>query len=138
MVEPIWLTVEDIDELARMVSDAFPGHFVECYPHKRNDLEAATYRARNRYDYDEQRDLTALAAEYAYGIGKAHAFADGNKRICFLAARVFLELNQLRLTEPEAGFFAQPIKDLMANEIDTAQLAALFAANVVWIDDDEH
>ena len=30
---------------------------------------------------------------YAYGIGKAHAFVDGNKRTAFVTAATFLRLN---------------------------------------------
>lgn len=136
MAEPFWLTVADIDLIVRKVGINYPGHFIEAYPQKRNDLEAAVHRPWHKCMYGGEQDLTVLAAEYIYAIGKAHAFSDGNKRVAFLAAKAFLELNYLRLTEPEEGFFAQPIKDLMANEIDTARLAALLAANVAWIDDD--
>ena len=38
-----------------------------------------------------------LAASYAIGLAKNHAFVDGNKRTAFLAAGVFLHLNGYRL-----------------------------------------
>ena len=37
--------------------------------------------------------LPELAAAYAYGIAKAHAFVDGNKRTAFVTALTFLRLN---------------------------------------------
>ena len=38
-------------------------------------------------------DHAALAAAHAFGIAKAHAFVDGNKRTAFVAALTFLRLN---------------------------------------------
>lgn len=136
MAEPIWLTLDDIDWLVKVVGEQYPEHFIQPYPHKRNDLAAGVNRPQEKWRYGEEEDMTVLAAEYAYGVGKAHAFADGNKRICFLAAIVFLERNFVRLVEPEPGFFAQPIIDLMADRITTKQLARLLAAHGEWIDTD--
>jgi death-on-curing protein len=42
-----------------------------------------------------------LAAAYAFGLVKAHAFDDGNKRIAFLAAVIFLGLNGVDLVAEE-------------------------------------
>lgn len=42
-------------------------------------------------------DLCALAAAYAYGIAKNHPFLDGNKRTAFVAYRLFLRWNGLKL-----------------------------------------
>ena len=48
--------------------------------------------------------MAALAAAYAYGIAKNHPFNDGNKRLAFICAYVFLGLNgiQITMTEMEA------------------------------------
>jgi death-on-curing protein len=40
-----------------------------------------------------QPDIFALAASYAYGLAKNHAFVDGNKRIAHMAYRLFLAKN---------------------------------------------
>ena len=40
-------------------------------------------------------DLFDLAAAYGHGLVKNHPFIDGNKRIGFMAATLFLELNGL-------------------------------------------
>jgi death on curing protein len=66
-------------------------------------LESALARPVNVWGYDEGVDLAALAAEYGYGLAKNHAFLDGNKRIAFVAANVFLLLNgfEIDASEPE-------------------------------------
>lgn len=43
-------------------------------------------------------DFADLAASYAIGLAKNHAFVDGNKRAAFLAAGLFLHLNGYRLS----------------------------------------
>lgn len=134
MIEPTWLTLQDIDVIVRAIEAEFPGHFIELYPHKIGDLEAGLYRARNKWAFEGQNDLMVLAAEHAFGIGKAHAFGDGNKRVCFLAASLFLQHNGVDLVEPEPRFFSQPIKGLMANLITVDQLAGLFEQHAELID----
>jgi death-on-curing protein len=42
---------------------------------------------------DPPPDIAALAAAYAFGIAKNHAFVDGNKRTSYVVARTFLVLN---------------------------------------------
>ena len=44
-----------------------------------------------------------MAASYAFGLSTAHSFSDGNKRIAFLTAVIFLGLNgkELDATEPD-------------------------------------
>lgn len=56
-------------------------------------LESALARARQRWTYEDGSDLPRLAADYVFGICTNHPFRDGNKRISFLAAAVFLGLN---------------------------------------------
>ena len=55
-------------------------------------LEAACARPTNKHSYGEE-NVFALAAAYAYGIAKAHAFVDGNKRTAFVTAVAFLRMN---------------------------------------------
>ena len=67
-----------------------------------NALEAALARPRQEWNYSQDVDLATLAAAYAFGLTKAHAFADGNKRISFLAAMIFLGLNGKELDASES------------------------------------
>lgn len=56
-------------------------------------LESALARPRNLVAYAEDSDLAKLPAAYAFGLTKNHPFVDGNKRIAFTAAVLFLRLN---------------------------------------------
>jgi death on curing protein len=61
-------------------------------------LDSALARPRNQFAYRKKCDLADLAAAYAFGLSQNHPFRDGNKRIAFLAAGLFLELNGIELT----------------------------------------
>ena len=78
-----------------------------------NGLEAALARAQQRWHYEPDSDLATLAAAYAFGLAKAHAFNDGNKRTAFLTTVIFLGLNR---------------KDLDATEIEVVQAMTALAA----------
>jgi death-on-curing protein len=66
-------------------------------------LDSALARPLNLAAFEEP-DIAALAASYAVGLAKNHAFVDGNKRAAFLGMGLFLYLNGSRLTasQPDA------------------------------------
>ena len=66
-----------------------------------NALESALARARQRWAHEPEPNLARLAADYAFGISRNHPFRDGNKRIAFLTAVIFLGLNGLTFVAPE-------------------------------------
>lgn len=59
-------------------------------------LESALARPHQLLAYGDP-DLAALAASYAFGLARNHAFVDGNMRAAFLATGLFLGLNGHRL-----------------------------------------
>ena len=75
-----------------------------------NALESGLARARQRWTFDPDSDLPRLAAGYVFGICTGHPFRDGNKRISFLAAVVFLGLNGFDLVAPDE----EVVKKIMA------------------------
>lgn len=91
-------------------------------------LESALAAAQNRYFYEEA-DLATCAATYAYHLSQAHAFIDGNKRIAWAIAILFLEMNGIILTvpEPEAEEFCLSIA---ASQITRDEVERRFAQ---WI-----
>ncbi len=93
-------------------------------------LEAALARPRQKWHYDPNVDLATLAAAYAFGLAKAHAFNDGNKRIAFLTAVVFLGLNgrDLAADEPEV---VQAMTALAAGTLSEAQMGTWLRERVV-------
>lgn len=92
-------------------------------------LESALARPRNAWAYGED-DRAALAAAYAYGIVRNHAFVDGNKRTGWVMARLFLALNgvAIRFTAPEA---IAVVMLLAAGDMDETTLAGWFRERVV-------
>lgn len=85
-------------------------------------LEMGCSRALNRAAY-EDADVFAIAAAYAYGITKAHAFVDGNKRTAFVAAFTFLRLNGIAI-RPEPGTGVRMMEDLAADHVSEDDFAA--------------
>ncbi len=62
-------------------------------------LDSALGRPRNRFAYEDPTpSIPALAASYAFGIARNHAFIDGNKRTAYVVCRTFLLLNGFDLT----------------------------------------
>lgn len=59
-------------------------------------LESALTRPQNLHAYGDT-DVFQLAASYAEGIARNHAFVDGNKRTAFFVASDFLEQNGYEL-----------------------------------------
>ena len=62
-------------------------------------LEAAVARPLNKWQYGTT-DLFDLAAAYAFGIAKAHAFVDGNKRTALVSSLTFLLANGQHVLRP--------------------------------------
>jgi death-on-curing protein len=86
-------------------------------------FESALARPQNLHAYERVTGISRLAASYAFGLAKNHAFTDGNKRIAFIAAALFLRLNGMRLvvgqTEAALTFFS-----LAAGSLSEEELAA--------------
>lgn len=87
-----------------------------------NAIEAALARPRQRWAYEPESDLARLAAAYAFGIGTGHPFRDGNKRISFLAAVVFLGLNGFDVEAPEDEVVERMLA-LASGELDEEAVA---------------
>jgi death-on-curing protein len=94
-----------------------------------NGLEAALARPRQKWHYEPDTDLASLAAAYAFGLAKAHAFNDGNKRMSFLAAVIFLGLNGKDLDATEAEV-VQAMTALAAGSLTEPALATWIRARL--------
>ncbi|MCX6964609.1 MAG: type II toxin-antitoxin system death-on-curing family toxin [Verrucomicrobia bacterium] len=92
-------------------------------------LDSAINKPKNLIAYG-QPTVFELAASYATGLVKNHPFLDGNKRIGFMAAYVFLGANgwSLEATEEEAVL---ETLELAAGERTEADYAAWLARNSV-------
>ena len=87
-------------------------------------LESALGRPPNRWHYegDTGLDVFDLAAAYAFGLAKAHAFHDGNKRTAWAAAATFLALNS-RTIRPRVSDAIVQIVRLTVGGVTEAEFA---------------
>ena len=84
-------------------------------------LESALARPQNLVAYGEVVTTERLAALYAVGVAKAHAFIDGNKRIAFAVMVAFLKAHGRRLDATESDA-TQIMLDVAASVISEAEL----------------
>jgi death on curing protein len=84
-------------------------------------LQSALARPQNTAAYGAP-DVADLAAEYAFGIARNHAFIDGNKRTAYVAGELFLALNGYALTATDADAVLTFLA-LAAGEMTCEQLA---------------
>ncbi|KAA5805534.1 type II toxin-antitoxin system death-on-curing family toxin [Alkalicaulis satelles] len=75
-------------------------------------------------------DAAALAAAYAYGLVKNHGFVDGNKRIAWIAARLFLADNGFRLRFEPADA-VRLMEGLAGGQVTQDELASWFRDRLV-------
>jgi death-on-curing protein len=116
--EPSWLTYDQILAVHSQLLRRFGGA-----PGLRDEgmLRSALQRPVSKWHY-EQADLASLAAAYAFGLAKNHAFADGNKRIAFMAMMLFLRKNGVRFAPDQAQATTITI-GLAAGEVSEQSLA---------------
>jgi death-on-curing protein len=89
-----------------------------------NALESALQRAENKATYGDP-DVFDLAAAYAFGLARNHAFVDGNKRTAIVTAMLFLQLNGWRCTADNGRIYEFTMA-LAAGAIDEAGATAFF------------
>jgi len=118
MSEPVWVTQDVVIAIhERLLAD----HGGPSGIRDPGLLESALARAQQIHAYDDP-DLAALAAAHAAGIIRNHPFLDGNKRVGFMAAYIFLARSGLDLTATEASA-TQAVLDLAAGELTDYQFA---------------
>ena len=91
-------------------------------------LESALARAENFFAYGEH-DVCALAAAYAEGIARNHAFVDGNKRTAYSVAGLFLYLNGLELNITSTDADIKLFEDVASGIVSGEQLAEFYRKN---------
>jgi death-on-curing protein len=96
VTEPVWLGVDLILDVHAEQLALFGG---ADGLRDRGLLESALARPLNKHAYGWE-DLAELAAAYAFGLARNHAFVDGNKRVAFASIIVFLGLNGIDFDVP--------------------------------------
>ena len=90
-------------------------------------LDSALERPENLFACGKPT-LCDLAASYAFGLVKNHPFIDGNKRIGFATAALFLDLNGLYPVAPEVEVVLRTLA-LAAGETTETEYAEWLKAN---------
>ena len=126
MTEPEFLETDVVvflhDQLLREYGGA---HGVQ----KDDLLQSALSRPLNRLAYSEAGtvDLFDLAAAYAFGLVKNHAFTDANKRTAWAVTALFLKVNGAIFTAPTPEII-ETVVQLAAGQVDEAAFAAWLRA----------
>lgn len=94
-------------------------------------LASALARPEQLAHYGEP-DVADLAAAYAFGLARNHPFADGNKRVAFLALGLCLRLNGHRLIASQSDA-TQIVLSLAEGELSEDALAAWVRENMAVI-----
>jgi len=125
-VEPEWIDEQDTIAIhRRQIADHGGSEGVRDM----GLLQSALARPQNAFHYNRVVSLTKLAACYAFGIAKNHAFVDGNKRTALVVSLTFLRVNgyKLRSTQEEnyLAFYA-----LAEGRLSEEELAAWMESRV--------
>ncbi len=117
IVEPVWLTYDQVVAVHSRQLRRFGGA-----PGLRDEglLHSALERPLNKWSY-EQADLATMAAAYAFGLAKNHAFVDGNKRVAFMTMMIFLRKNNVAFAPSQADATAI-VMALAAGEVSEDSL----------------
>ena len=129
--EPTWL---DRPILEALHADQVLGHGGSLGIRDEGLLESALARPQQKWHYEAQADLAALAAAYAFGIAKNHPFIDANKRAALVAAYTFLAINDFDLEAPETEALSM-ILGLADGSIPEEDLASWIRSHLIpWVD----
>ena len=124
MKEPQWVLRETVLALQERLLAEFGGLSGVRDP---GLLDSALARSRQLFAY-RKPSLFDLAAAYAFGLVRNHPFLDGNKRIGFTTAIIFLELNGYRFTASEVEAMVKTLA-LAARAVDEASYAVWLKEN---------
>jgi death-on-curing protein len=94
-------------------------------------LAAAAARPRmTLFGDDAYPDVWSKAAAMLQSLVKSHPLVDGNQRLGWLATAVFLELNDVAVTEVDNDTVYRFVIDVASGNRDVEQLASMLAALV--------
>jgi death on curing protein len=124
-IEPVWLDAE----VALAIHDRQLAEHGGCTGVRAPDvLESALACPVNQWHCGEE-DVCAFVAAYAFGVARNHPFVDGKKRTAWVLARLFLALNDVRISfSPDDAI--RPVLALAAGELSEDELADWFRTHL--------
>jgi death-on-curing protein len=124
MKTPVWVLRETVLTLHEQAVAEFGG---ETGIRDEGLLDSALSKPENLFAYGKAT-IFDLAASYGFGLVMNHPFFDGNKRVGFVVAVVFLELNGFRFRATEADAAVRTLA-LASGEMSEAEYAAWLKTN---------
>jgi death-on-curing protein len=122
--QPVWILRETVLAIQEELLGQFGGLAGIRDKHM---LDSALARPQHLFA-NGKPSVFELAASYGFGLVKNHPFVDGNKRIGFTMAVLFLELNGCRFRAAEADAAVQSLA-FAAGEVSEAAYAEWRNAN---------
>jgi death-on-curing protein len=93
-------------------------------------LDSALAKPLNVLAYADEPDIFRLAASYAFGIARNHAFVDGNKRTALVVSITFLDRNGWDIAAPKEEVYFTFLH-LAEGSLSEDQLAEWFRAHAI-------
>lgn len=90
MTEPRWISKQGV---LAMHNEQLAEHGGPSGVRDESLLDSALAKPHNVFAYSDDPDIFHLAASYAFGLARNHAFLDGNKRTALVVSVTFLFLN---------------------------------------------
>lgn len=98
MDEPIWVSKKAVLAMHR---EQLAQHGGSDGIRDETLLDSALAKPHNVFAYADEPDIFRLAASYAFGIARNHAFIDGNKRTALVVSITFLDRNGWDIEAPK-------------------------------------
>lgn len=93
-------------------------------------LDSALAKPHNVFAYADKPDIFRLAASYAFGIARNHAFIDGNKRTALVVSLTFLARNGWEISSSKEDLYFTFLY-LAEGSLSEEELAAWFTKHSV-------
>jgi death-on-curing protein len=93
-------------------------------------LDSALAKPLTVFAYADQPDIFRLAASYAFGIARNHAFVDGNKRSALVVSITFLNRNGWDIEAPKEEVYFTFLH-LAEGSLNEEELTAWFTKHAV-------
>ena len=93
-------------------------------------LDSALAKPHNVFAYADEPDIFRLAASYAFGIARNHAFIDGNKRTALVVSLTFLNRNGWEISASKEDLYFTFLH-LAEGSLSEEELTAWFTKHAV-------
>lgn len=122
MVEPVWILKRAV---LAIHEEQLAEHGGSGGIRDESLLDSALSKPQNVFAYADNPDIFGLAASYAFGIARNHAFIDGNKRTALVVSMTFLDSNGWDIDAPLVDCYVTFLH-LAEGTLSEEELAAWF------------